>query len=96
MPAGHAGGEPSLEGDALQAVAKLSQGEGGPILVAGSCTLVHALLTARLGDELRLMVFPLALGSRLRWSPETPRIVLAHAGSQTIASGVVVHSYRAT
>lgn len=85
-----------LEGDPLQAVAQLRQGDGGPILVAGSCTLVHALLAARLVDELRLMVFPLVLGSGLRWFPETPdKIVLAHAESQTFASGVVVHSYRA-
>jgi hypothetical protein len=36
-----------LDGDVREAVAQLKRGDGGPILVAGSCTLVHALLTAR-------------------------------------------------
>ncbi|MDQ2910640.1 MAG: dihydrofolate reductase family protein, partial [Actinomycetota bacterium] len=33
-----------LEGDVPAAVSELKKEDGGPILVAGSCTLVHALL----------------------------------------------------
>ena len=61
-----------LEGDVPDAVAELKQAGGGPILVAGSCKLVHALLTHALVDELRLMVFPVTIGSGLSVFPETP------------------------
>ena len=59
-----------LHGDVSAAVARLKQGEGGPILVAGSCTLVHTLLEERLVDELRLMVFPVTIGGGLSVFPE--------------------------
>ena len=52
-------------------VAGLKAGDGGPILVAGSGTLVHALLAHGLVDELRLMIFPVLLGSGLRVFPES-------------------------
>ena len=54
-----------LEGDVPAAVAELKQDDGGPILVAGSCTLVHTLLTHGLVDELRLMVYPVTIGTGL-------------------------------
>jgi dihydrofolate reductase len=86
-----------LDGDVPGAVAQLKQGDGGPILVAGSCTLVHSLLTAGLVDELRLMVFPVVLGSGLRWFPQTAdKIVLEHAESHVFSSGVTVQTYRAS
>jgi len=47
-----------IEGDIVEAVAALKQQDGGPILVAGSRTLVHALMPHSLIDEFRLMVFP--------------------------------------
>jgi dihydrofolate reductase len=52
----------ALHGDVRQAVTDLRDGEGGPILVAGSATLVRALLGYGLVDELRLMVFPVLIG----------------------------------
>jgi dihydrofolate reductase len=83
-----------LEGDAIDAVAQLKEGDGGPILVAGSRTLVHSLLAASLIDELRLMVFPVVLGSGARVFPETPdKTVLKLAASDAFPSGVVVQTY---
>jgi dihydrofolate reductase len=77
------------------AVADLKQGDGGPILVAGSRTLVHGLLAADLVDELNLQVMPLVLGSGARLYPETAEpLKLELASSQAIANGVVVQSYR--
>lgn len=60
----------ALGGDAVEAVAKLKEGDGGPILVAGSATLVRTLLPAGLVDELRLIVYPLTIGGGLRIFPE--------------------------
>jgi dihydrofolate reductase len=58
-----------LSGDVPSAVQTLKAGEGGPILVAGSATLVRTLLTDRLVDELRLMVFPVIIGGGLTVFP---------------------------
>lgn len=83
-----------LSGDVGDSVARLKEGDGGPILVAGSSTLVHALLAAGLIDELRLMVFPVVLGSGLRVFPETEqKTMLKLAGTQAFETGVVVHTY---
>ena len=59
-----------LDGDVPHAVAALKATDGGPILVAGSCTLVHTLLLNGLVDELRLMVFPVTIGAGKRVFPE--------------------------
>jgi dihydrofolate reductase len=55
-----------IEGDVAAEVAKLKEQVPGDILVAGSATLVRALVEHDLVDELRLMVFPIVLGSGKR------------------------------
>jgi len=83
-----------IRGDVAEEVAKLKQQEGGPILVAGSRTLVHALMGHGLVDEYRLMIFPVVLGSGRHLFPETPdKTMLKLADTQTFSSGVVVHTY---
>jgi dihydrofolate reductase len=62
-----------LAGDPVAGVAKLNSEGDGRIVVGGSHTLVHALLDNDLVDELRLMVFPVTIGSGLRVFPETTR-----------------------
>lgn len=47
----------------LADVAALRQTDGGPIFVQGSMLLTQGLLEAGLVDEMRLMVFPVVLGS---------------------------------
>ena len=84
-----------LEGDVPAAVAELKQGHGGPILVAGSCTLVHTLLTHRLVDELRLMVYPVTIGSGLSVFPETAeKATYELADLERYSSGVLLQIYR--
>jgi dihydrofolate reductase len=83
-----------LEGDVPEAIAQLKGGEGGPILVAGSRTLVHTLLEHGLVDELRLMVFPVAIGSGIRVFPESQdKLVMRLADARTFESGVQVLTY---
>ncbi len=60
----------ALEGDVPTAGRRLKETDGGPLMVHGSGTLVRALLAAGLVDELRLMVFPVAIGGGLRVFPE--------------------------
>ncbi len=55
-----------LSGDVATDVRRLKQEVGGDLLVFGSAQLVRALLQHDLVDELRLMVFPVVLGSGKR------------------------------
>ena len=83
-----------IDGDIFGRVRKLKEGEGGPIVVAGSRTLVHALMEHDLVDEYRLMIFPVAVGSGRRLFPDTSRKTrLRLAESLTFSSGVVVQTY---
>jgi len=60
-----------LAGDVVSGITALKQADGGPVLVAGSKTLVHTLLDHDLVDELRLMVFPVTISAGLRVFPDT-------------------------
>ena len=84
-----------LDGEVADEVAKLKEQEGGPILVAGSCTLVHSLIEADLIDELRMMIFPVAVGGGKRVFPETSaKTKLELADTTAFDTGVVVHTYQ--
>jgi dihydrofolate reductase len=84
-----------VDSDLEGAIGGLKQEEGGPILVAGSRSVVHALLGASLVDEINLQVFPLILGSGIRVYPETPELTkLELASSRAIENGVVLQTYR--
>jgi dihydrofolate reductase len=85
-----------LSGNAAEQVAKLKDETQGVILVAGSGTLVQALLAADLVDELRLMVFPTVLGRGKRLFPEgIERLKLTLVESRTVGpDGVQVNVYR--
>ncbi len=84
-----------ISGDAVDGVSKLKEATEGMILVAGSGTLVRALLAADLVDELRLMVFPTILGRGQRVFPEgIDRLKLKLAESRTVGpDGVQVQVY---
>jgi dihydrofolate reductase len=85
-----------LRGDVADEVAKLKDGDGGPILVAGSRTLVHALYDHGLVDEYRLMVFPVILGSGRRVFPDdaADKTVLELTDTLAFPSGVTVQTYK--
>ena len=84
-----------LSGDVAEEVSRLKQQTDGVILVAGSGTLVQALLGADLVDELRLMVFPTILGRGRRLFPDgIDRLKLRLAETRTVGSdGVQVQVY---
>ncbi|MEV0381484.1 dihydrofolate reductase family protein [Nonomuraea sp. NPDC050643] len=84
-----------LKGDLTSAVEALKHQDGdGHVFVHGSRSLAQELLRRGLADELRLMVFPVLLGSGARLYPETPdRLSLTLAGSRTFDSGVVLLTY---
>src|SRR5436309_15833535 len=60
-----------LKGEVVNEVSKLNQELDGEIVVAGSGQLVRTLMEHDLVDELRLMVYPVVLGSGERLFGET-------------------------
>jgi dihydrofolate reductase len=60
-----------LNGDVVSAVSKLKQELDGEVVVAGSRQLVRTLMEHGLVDELRLIVYPFALGAGERLFGET-------------------------
>jgi dihydrofolate reductase len=85
----------ALPADLPAAVAGLKDGSGGPILVAGSATLVRTLLSHGLVDELRLMVFPVVVGGGLRiFGDDRSRLDLTLTELVRYDSGVLLQVYR--
>ncbi len=77
------------------AVIQLKQRDGGPILIAGSRSLVQTLMAAGLIDEYHLQVFPVILGSGMRLYPDTPDMAaLTLVDSRAIEHGVTLQTYR--
>jgi dihydrofolate reductase len=84
-----------LGGDAVTEVTALKAGDGGPILALGSTTLVHTLLDNDLVDELRLMVFPVTVGSGRGVFPESSKKTSWRvSASRTFPSQVREDTYR--
>ena len=84
-----------LKGDVADEVAKLREEQAGDIVVHGSARLVQTLLDQDLVDELRLMVFPLVLGTGKRLFGETSdKKPLRMVDSKVVGDGVVILVYR--
>lgn len=74
-------------------VAQLRDEIEGDVLVAGSNTLVHSMLERDLVDVLRLMIFPVMLGSGKRIFPEMPDKLVFDLTDQQQFGSIVVHDY---
>ncbi len=82
-----------LSGDLVEDIAKLKGEIGGDIVVHGSATLVQGLLEHDLVDELRLMVFPVVLGSGKRLFGPGSKKPLKLAESRAAGNGVLILIY---
>lgn len=85
-----------IDGDVVAGVAALKASDGPELQVHGSGELLQTLLAAGLVDELRILVFPVVLGSGRRLfeggaAPTAYEVV----SSRVSASGVVMAVYRA-
>jgi dihydrofolate reductase len=84
-----------LNGDLAEEVAKLKQEVDGDIVVHGSVRLVQALVEHDLVDELRLMVYPVVLGSGKRLFGETSdKKPLRLVDSKVVGDGVAILVYQ--
>ena len=83
-----------LSGDLATEVSKLKEELDGDIVVHGSAQLAQALVEQGLVDELRLMVFPVVLGSGKRLFGETSdKKPLRLADSKIVGDGVALLIY---
>jgi dihydrofolate reductase len=78
-----------LRGELSAEIAQLRQRHDRDILVSGSIDLVRSLLAADLVDELRLMVFPILLGTGKRLladnaEPAALRLVSSRPAGETV------------
>jgi dihydrofolate reductase len=86
-----------LKGNAVENVANLKNKLRGNIVVHGSARLVQTLLEHGLVDELRLMVFPVVLGTGKRLFGATSDKKRLHlTESKTVGDGVVILTYKAS
>jgi dihydrofolate reductase len=84
-----------IKGDIAKAVRELREQLDGNIVIHGSVQLVQYLLEHDLVDELRLMVFPVVLGSGKRLFGETSdKKTLELVESKTVGDGVNIQIYQ--
>lgn len=79
-----------------QEIARLEQQNGDPLRCVGSISLVRSMIRFQLADRLRLMIFPLVLGTAGRESIYTgyEKTSLELIGSKILDSRVVLLEYR--
>jgi dihydrofolate reductase len=84
-----------LDGDVPQAVGKLKEELDGDIVVHGSARLAQTLLEHDLVDEVRLMVFPVVLGTGKRiFGETTDKKALRLVDSKMVGDGVAILVYQ--
>ena len=83
-----------LNGDVVKEISELKRKVDGEILVYGSYQLVRTLLEQDLVDELRLVVFPVVLGTGLRFFDENSDKKPLHlVNTRKIGDGLVFYTY---
>jgi dihydrofolate reductase len=79
----------------LDDVPKLKDDVEGELVVHGSPTLVQGLLEQDLVDELRLMVFPVVLGTGKRlWGETSDKKSFTLADAKTVGDGIAILTFR--
>jgi dihydrofolate reductase len=83
-----------LNGDAVKEISGLKRKVDGEILVYGSYQLVRTLIEQDLADELRLVLFPVVLGTGLRIFDETRAKKPLHlVNTRKMGDGLVFCTY---
>lgn len=83
-----------IKGDVAQEIAKLKQQSGGDILQYGTGELTYTLLKAGLIDELRLLVYPVLMGSGGHLFEGIDRTALKLLETRAFSTGVIVQHYQ--
>lgn len=79
----------ALKGDVVEEVTKLKQGDGPDIVVHGSGKLVQTLIQNKLVDRIRVIVYPLVLGTGQKLFEEGTEAKLKLVEARPFSSGAV-------
>jgi dihydrofolate reductase len=83
-----------LDGDVVKAVSRLKRELDGDVVVHGSAQLARTLIEHDLVDELRLMVYPVVLGTGERLFGETSdKKPMRLVDTRTVGDGVAILTY---
>jgi dihydrofolate reductase len=83
-----------IDGDLAAAVDRVRDAHNGMVVVHGSAQLAQSLLAADLVDELRLIVFPVVLGTGKRlWGDTDDKKPLKLTDSKIVGDGVAILVY---
>jgi len=84
-----------IEGEVAEGVASLKEADGPELQVHGSANLIQTLLAADLVDEVRVLIYPVVVGSgkRLFGDGTIPRAFELTA-SKVSPSGVIIATFR--
>jgi dihydrofolate reductase len=86
-----------LRGDVIEEATALKQRVDGDIVVHGSAQLAQTLFAAGLVDELRLMVFPLVLGSGKKlFDGDGMKLRMPLRDAKTVGDGIAILTYAST
>jgi dihydrofolate reductase len=86
-----------LSGDPVTEASALRERHDGDVVVHGSAQLVQALLEHDLVDELRLMLYPLVLGTGKRlFGATTDKKRFELTGARPVGDGITILVYRPT
>ena len=77
-----------LSGDLVEEINKLKQLEGNDIIVHGSGKLVQSLIKQNLVDRIRLLVYPVVLGTGQRMFEDGTTATLNLVSAKPFSSGV--------
>ena len=84
-----------IRGDVVAGIAALKKEHRGDLLVEGSARVVQTLMRHGLVDELRLMVFPIVLGSGKRLFGDMDHAAkLQLTSSKTAGDGIMLLTYK--
>ncbi len=84
-----------LKGDVLNEVSTLKQHIDGDIVIAGSFQLVRTLIEHDLVDELRLKIFPVALGvGECLFGETSDKKPMRLLDTQTLEGGIAYLTYQ--
>jgi dihydrofolate reductase len=84
-----------ISGDLAEEVERLKRDHDGDVVVHGSATLVQGLLEKDLVDEIRLMVFPVLLGSGKKLFGDSGELkAFRLADSKVVGDGVAIQIYQ--
>lgn len=82
-----------LGDDLIESTRALKSSIDGDILIYGSASICHTLISAGLIDEFALMVYPVVLGRGIKLFPEGVRVDLKTVENRPLGDGIALLRY---